>query len=83
MNGLVTETQTRILIVCDNCCESLSRHINHSGKTIEIRVKTCSDCLSKAKEIIKGLLNCPDLNFDNLEKESINQINKALKWMSD
>lgn len=86
MSELTSETHVQLLTICDDCCELLGHHVNTTGKTIEVRVEPCPECClvkpgPDAKEIIRGLLDCPDLNLDDLEEETIHQINKATKWL--
>lgn len=84
MNKLVSETHLRMLTVCDKCCELLGHQINIGANSIgEIRVESCPSCKNSAKNIIKGLLRCPDLNLDGLEKETIHQIDRALDWLKE
>ena len=88
MSELTTETHLKILTICDECCELLGHHINTVGDTIEIRLESCPECClvrpgPDAEEIIRGLLDCPDLNLDDLEEETVDQIDKATKWLID
>lgn len=78
-------TETRTITVCDKCCELLEHNTSSEGELIEIRVEPCPDCSSQneAKGIIRSLLGCPDLNLDNLEKETIHQIDRALDWLKE
>jgi hypothetical protein len=86
MSELSSETHIKLLTICDDCCELLGHNINFAGKTIEMRVESCPKCClvkpgPDAEEIIRGLLDCPDLNLDSLEEETIHQIDKATKWL--
>jgi len=79
-------TETSIVTVCNKCSELLRHYIYFGSKTIEFRIESCPECSSvkprpDAEEIIRGLLDCPDLNLDNLEEETVRQIDKATKWL--
>jgi hypothetical protein len=78
-------TETRIITVCDKCCELLEHNTSSDGASVEIRVEPCPGCSSQseAKGIIRSLLGCPDLNLDNLEEETIHQIDRALDWIKE
>ena len=69
------------LTICDKCSELLNHSVYNNALTTEIRVESCPDCMKTAKKIIRDLLDCPDLNLDNLEEETIRQIDKATKWL--
>lgn len=78
-------TETRVITVCDKCCELLEHSTSGEGELVEIRVEPCPACSSQdeARGIIKSLLNCPDLNLDSLEKETIHQIDRAVSWLKE
>jgi len=80
-----SETNYKILTVCDKCCELLNHKALSTRKTMEIRVEPCPKCAKEnrpdAKKIIEGLLDSPDLNLDNLEEETKKSIEMAREWL--
>lgn len=81
MAKLESETWRQTLTICNKCNELLNHSVYHGTLTTEIRVESCPDCMKTAKELIRGLLDCPDLNLDNLEEETILQIDRATRWL--
>lgn len=84
MSDMKAETNLHMYTVCDNCCELLMHKIVLNPTNIEVRVEACPDCGSKeAREIIRSLLDCPDLNLDSLEEETIRRKEKANEWLRE
>ena len=83
MNRMFSESRT--LAACEKCSELLNHRIepSESGTVVVLRVEPCPDCMGKAKEIVSALLDCPDLNLDELDEVTVDRIGQARKWLGE
>lgn len=83
-----------LITVCNKCSELLRHKVINMKKGFEVRVGVCPDCevntpclnceetKNKYTEMIKKLLECPDLNLDELEEHTIEVIKEARELLN-
>jgi len=43
------KTESRVVVICDECSELLTHRISSSGKSVEVRVEPCPECTNKVQ----------------------------------
>lgn len=83
-----------LITVCNKCSELLNHKVINGDKCFEVRVGVCPDCevntpclncediKNEYTTMIKKLLDCPDLNLDELEDSTIEVIKEAQRLLN-